>query len=111
MSLNVAYTMDFEDGSTLIPTVSWYWRDKFYDTIFNDINEQAPTQQQLDARVTWRSPNDVFSIVGWVRNAFDEEQNTSVAANSFRTADLGRYQTYSYAPPRMFGVDFKMILR
>ena len=110
VSLNVSYNIDFEDGSTLLPTISWYWRDKFYDSIFNDVNEISPAYDQTDARITWRSADKKFSLIGWVRNAFDQEQNTSVSANSFRTADNGRYQTYSYAPPRMVGFDFKIHL-
>jgi len=110
VSLNLSYNIDFEDGSTLLPTLSWYWRDKFYDSIFNDVNELSPAYDQTDARLTWRSADKKFSIIGWVRNAFDQEQNTSVSANGFRTADNGRYQTFSYAPPRMVGVDFKLHL-
>jgi iron complex outermembrane recepter protein len=107
VSLNVLYRFEFEDGSELIPTASYYWRDKFYDSIFNDANEQAPTQEQVDARLTWRSGDDHWTVIGWVRNLLDDEQNTSVASNAFRTADNGRYQTFSYAPPRMYGIDLQ----
>lgn len=106
-AVNASYRFEFEDGSSLLPTVSYYWRDKFYDTIFNATTEEAPSQEQADARVTWRSPNERFAVIGWVRNLFDAEQTTSVASQTFRTADNGRYQTFSYTPPRMWGVDLQ----
>ncbi len=106
-SLNASYRIDFDDGSYLLPTVSYSWRDKFYDSFFNDANELSPSYDQVDARLNWYSPNETFSITAWVRNAFDEVQNTSISANSFRVQDAGRYQTFSYTPPRMVGVDFK----
>ncbi|HEV7692934.1 MAG TPA: TonB-dependent receptor [Hyphomonadaceae bacterium] len=110
VALNGSYTFDFEDGSGITATTSYYWRDKFYDGIFNNANEQAPTQTQVDARLIWDSPDKTFKIIGWVRNLLDDEQNTSISANGYRVQDNGRYSTYSYAPPRMFGIDFKMTL-
>jgi len=107
VALNISYRFTFADGSTLLPNINYFWRDKFYDTITNATTEQAPTQQQVDLRVTWKSSEGRFALVGFVRNLMDEEQNTSVAANTFRTADNGRYQTFSYAPPRMIGAELQ----
>jgi iron complex outermembrane receptor protein len=108
VSLSATYRFDFADGSTLLPAVSYYWRDKFFDDIVNSPNGQAPTQEQVDARLTWRSSDKRYSIILWGRNLTDSEQNTSVSASTFRTADSGRYQSFSYAPPRMIGVDLKL---
>jgi iron complex outermembrane receptor protein len=107
VSLSATYLFEFENGSTLLPAISYYWRDKFYDDIVNSPNAQAPTQEQVDARLTWRSADNRFAVILWGRNLTDSEQNTSVSANTFRTADSGRYQTFSYAPPRMIGIDLK----
>jgi iron complex outermembrane receptor protein len=107
-SINASYRIDNEDGSYLLPTVSYSWRDEFYDSFFNGPNEVAPAYDQLDARLNWYSADEVFSITAWVRNALDEDQNTSVSSNSFRTQDMGMYQGFSYSMPRMVGVDFKI---
>jgi iron complex outermembrane recepter protein len=104
-AINATYRIDFEDGSYLLPTVSYSWRDEFYDTFFNNDNEKSPAYDNLDARLNWYSSGGRFSVTAWVRNALDEEQTTSIAANTFRNADLSRYQTYSYAPPRTYGID------
>ncbi|MEY4783349.1 MAG: hypothetical protein RIR41_1284, partial [Pseudomonadota bacterium] len=51
------------------------------------------------------SSDEVLGLTFWVRNLTDEEQTTSISANGFRNEDLGRYQTFAFTPPRMFGVD------
>ena len=107
VSANLSYQIDMQDGSYWLPTVSYSWRDEFYDTFFNNENETSPAYDNLDARLNWYSADGVFAITAWVRNALDEEQTTSISASGFRTADLSRYQTWSFAPPRMIGIDFK----
>jgi iron complex outermembrane receptor protein len=105
VALNASYNIPLAGGSRLLPTMSYSWRDKFYDSFFNNPNEESPAYDNFDARLNWYSPDDRFQITAWVRNAFDSEQTTSITAQAFRTADAGRYQTYSFAPPRMFGID------
>lgn len=107
-SVNASYRFDFEDGSWLLPTVSYSWRDEFYDSFFNEKSELSPAYDQLDARLNWYSADETFSVTLWARNILDEEQTTSVGSNSYRVQDLGQYQGFSYTPPRMVGVDFKI---
>jgi outer membrane receptor protein involved in Fe transport len=105
IAINASYRFDMEDGSYFLPTISYSWRDEFYDSFFNNDNEKSPAYDNIDARLNWKSADDLFGLTFWVRNLTDEEQTTSISANSFRTTDLGSYQTYSYTPPRMWGVD------
>jgi len=107
-AVNASYRFDFEDGSWLLPTVSYSWRDEFYDSFFNEPSELSEAFDQLDARLNWYSPDETFSITLWARNILDNEQTTSVSSQAFRVQDLGQYQTFSYTPPRMVGVDFKV---
>ncbi|HVY88932.1 MAG TPA: TonB-dependent receptor [Hyphomonadaceae bacterium] len=104
-SINASYKFDFQDGSYLLPTITYSWRDKFYDTFFNDPNELSPSYDQVDARLNWYSADGFWQVTGWVRNLTDEEQNTSISSNSYRIQDNGAYQTLSFTPPRMFGID------
>jgi iron complex outermembrane receptor protein len=105
VALNASYRFDMEDGSYFLPTVSYSWRDKFYDSFFNNANEQSPAYDNVDARLNWKSADDLLGLTLWVRNLTDEEQTTSIGANGFRREDNGRYQTFSFTPPRMWGVD------
>jgi len=105
VAINASYRFDMEDGSYFLPTISYSWRDKFYDSFFNNANELSPSYDNLDARLNWKTADDLLGITVWVRNLTDEQQNTSISANGFRNEDSGRYQTFSYTPPRMWGVD------
>lgn len=105
VALNASYRFDMEDGSYFLPTVSYSWRDEFYDSFFNNDNELSPAYDNLDARLNWRSSDETLGLTFWVRNLTDEEQTTSISANGFRNEDLGRYQTYSFTLPRTWGVD------
>ncbi len=105
VAINASYRIEMEDGSYFLPTISYSWRDEFFDSFFNNANEKSPSYDNIDARLNWKSADEIFGLTFWVRNLTDEAQTTSVSANGFRTTDLGSYQTYSYTPPRMWGVD------
>jgi len=106
VALNASYRIDMEDGSYFLPTISYSWRDEFYDSFFNNATEISPAYDNVDARLNWKSSDELLGLTFWVRNLMDEEQNTSLSANGFRREDLTSYQTFSYTPPRMMGVDF-----
>ncbi|HEX5006746.1 MAG TPA: TonB-dependent receptor [Hyphomonadaceae bacterium] len=106
-SLQASYQIDFEDGSYLLPTISYSWRDIFYDSFFNNPVEKSPSYDNLDARLNWYSSSGEIGITAWVRNALDEEQTTSITG-TLRAADSILYSNPSFAPPRMFGVDLKL---
>ncbi len=105
VALNASYRFDMEDGSYFLPTISYSWRDEFYDSFFNNDNELSPAYDNLDARLNWKSSDETLGLTFWVRNLTDEEQTTSISANGFRREDLGRYQTHSFTLPRTWGVD------
>jgi iron complex outermembrane receptor protein len=107
VSLNLSYNIDFEDGSTLLPTLSWYWRDKFYDSIFNNPKGQTPSYSQTDARLLWNSASGRYTVIGYVRNLFDQDGYDLVSASGYRTVDAGSYQSITFTPPRMYGIEFQ----
>ncbi len=105
VSLTGSYRFDMEDGSYFLPTVSYSWRDSFYDTFFNNELEEAPAYDNLDTRLNWYSSDGMFQVTAWVRNVLDEDQATSFSANNFRVQDSGRYQTQNFSLPRTYGID------
>jgi iron complex outermembrane receptor protein len=106
-ALNASYLFEFENGSTLLPSVSYYWRDKFTGSVFNDPDTFTPDYAQTDARLIWNSANQHFTVIGFVRNAFDEEGYD--AATAFRVRAEGPtgkiYHTYTPTLPRTYGVE------
>ncbi|HZZ32605.1 MAG TPA: TonB-dependent receptor [Phenylobacterium sp.] len=70
VSVNVNYTWEMEKGS-LTPSMSYVWRDKQYGSIFNRPWYLAPSYDQLDLRLTWKSMDNHYSIIGFARNVTD----------------------------------------
>jgi iron complex outermembrane receptor protein len=112
VAINANYMFAFEDGSTLLPSVSWYWRDEFYSSIFNNAQQLTEGYAQTDARLIWNDASGTFTLIGWVRNAFDEEGFDLVTAFRARSLDAGYnndiYQTTTYTLPRTYGVEFQV---
>ena len=70
IALNVLYTWDFEKGS-LTPSVSYVWRDKEYSSVFERNYYASPSWDQVDGRVTWKGKDNKYTIIAYVKNAFD----------------------------------------
>jgi iron complex outermembrane recepter protein len=110
VAVNASYLFTFEDGSTLLPSVSWYWRDSFYSSIFNNPQQLTPDYQQTDARLLWNDADGRWTVIGFVRNAFDEEGYDAVTA-SLRQATGEVFQSTTFTPPRMYGVELQFHFR
>ena len=84
IAFNASYAFNFEDGSTLLPSVSYYWRDEFTSSVFNNPGDITPAFDQTDARLIWNDADGMFTVIGFVRNVFDQAGFDSVG-NSFRS--------------------------
>jgi len=72
IALNGTYTIDFEDGSVLDLSASYFWQDISYSSIFNRWTSKIPSWDQTDARFTWTNPDGNITLIGFVRNLFDD---------------------------------------
>jgi iron complex outermembrane receptor protein len=72
IALNGTYTWDFEDGSTLDASLSYFWQDISFSSIFNRSYTKIPSWDQTDGRLSWTSADGNFTLIGFVRNMFDE---------------------------------------
>ncbi|HEY3947521.1 TonB-dependent receptor [Phenylobacterium sp.] len=70
VAINILYTFDTEIGS-IIPSVDYLWRDKQYSGIFKRDYYASPSWDQVDARITWKSKNDKFTAIAYIKNAFN----------------------------------------
>lgn len=73
IALNGTYTFDFEDGSTLDVSASYFWQDISYSSVFNMWATKIPSWDQTDARMTWTNSDGNVSLIGFVRNLFNED--------------------------------------
>jgi iron complex outermembrane receptor protein len=66
------YTVDMEDGAELNFTASSSWQDVAYSSVFNRWATKIPSWVQTDARVTWTNADQNITLIGFVRNLFDD---------------------------------------
>ena len=68
------------------------------------IELRSPSASNAIARLIWNDADGHFTIIGAVRNAFDEEGYDNVSAG-LRTQTNTIYQTTTFTPPRMATVE------
>ena len=137
IALNGTYTWDFEDGSTLDASASYFWQDVGYSNIFNMWATKIPQWDQVDARLSWTSADGMFTVIGFVRNLMDEIQYDSrgggrriangqrdvrnpelCGASANTTINFSNFTgflpqdcltiTETYRPPRTFGAELQI---
>ncbi|MFI4973512.1 MAG: TonB-dependent receptor [Caulobacterales bacterium] len=97
IAINVLYNFKFDAG-TLTPSVSWVWRDKAYGNLFTRSYNMAPSWDQWDARVTWKSANGKYEIIAFgknIGNTIGYDQG-AVSARLNGTSDV--FNGVSYTP-------------
>jgi iron complex outermembrane receptor protein len=102
--------------------VSYIWRDEQNGSIFGDNARVAPSWDQIDARLTFRDPNDKLTVILYGRNLADELGYESGAGASRRAGTIypnplnpasgvnqtgGVDSTYFITPPRTFGIELQ----
>ncbi|HEY9218951.1 MAG TPA: TonB-dependent receptor [Phenylobacterium sp.] len=105
IAANALYTWDFEPGS-LTGSLSYTWRDEVYSSLFNRPLNTADARGQWDARLTWASADDHYTVVAYVQNLTDEEAFDTVSGtrNSLGQLNPG---TYSLIPPQTYGLQLQ----
>ena len=118
VAVNVNYTWDFEAGS-LAGSLSYFWRDKQYGTIFERAYTEAPDWSQIDARLTWSSADSRYKIIAYGKNLTDDlgydagATGTREAGNIFAASGAvtpviqGITKSYSVTPPRTYGIELQ----
>lgn len=104
-NLGVNYTWDFSPGSLTLGGTYTY-TDDMQTSIFGQSNYTAPANEIVDFRALWKDSDDRFTIIGFVKNAFDEVAWQSSTPSSLTS--LGTYrQTVKLNFPRTFGMEFQ----
>lgn len=106
VAFNARYTFHLPDGSTLMPSVNYFWRDSFATNIFNHPRGEAPSYGQTDARLIWNDTSGQYTVSAWVRNVFDDEGYESVGA-SLQQSTGQILQSITPTPPRTYGVELQ----
>jgi iron complex outermembrane receptor protein len=70
VALNANYAFIFDQGS-LIPSLSYIWRDKQYAGLFTRDVNAAPSWDQWDGRITWKAKSSKYTLIAYVKNIGD----------------------------------------
>jgi iron complex outermembrane receptor protein len=68
IAFNAMYTFHLGNDGTLMPSVSYVWRDKQYGTLFSRSYNEAPSWDQIDMRVIWTSADETYEVIAFGKN-------------------------------------------
>ena len=80
-AFNGNYTFDFTPGS-LILSASYTWTDETIYQPFKSRDLVVPSYGVADFRVLWNDIDDRYTLIGFVKNAFDEEGYNSTSSTN-----------------------------
>lgn len=116
VALNVNYTFDFEPGSLNVSATD-IWKDKTYFSLFNRWYNLADSYNQVDARMSWTSTDNHYTIIAYGRNLFDEDGYDGAGATyqnqiptggtNLRTIPRAIARNFSLTPPRTYGMELQ----
>ena len=99
LSLNYLFRYNFDAlGGNLAAQIDGAWYDDQFLEVTNGTGTVQPAYNVSNARLTYTSGSETFSVTGWVRNFTDENYKLY----SLDLGDLG--VTTFYAPPIMYGL-------
>ena len=104
VSLGGTYAWDFATGTLTASTTYTYTSEK-QTTIFAQPGYTAGDTNVADFRLLWRDLEDRYTLIGFVKNAFDEEGFDSSTVTSPSAA--GPRQTIKPIFPRTYGVELQ----
>jgi iron complex outermembrane receptor protein len=95
---------------------SYMWRDSAYASIFNRPYNKMPSYDQVDLRGIWTPSNGSYRIIAYAKNLFntlgyDGASGDFLSYPAVPTLQPQVAQTYSYTPPRTFGLQLDVMFR
>ena len=115
-ALNLNYTFHLSAGNLNVSATD-IWKDETYFSLFNRWYNLADSYNQVDARMSWVSADDHYTIIAYGRNLLDEDgydgagatyQNQIPAGGpNLRTIPRAIARNFSLTPPRTYGVELQ----
>jgi iron complex outermembrane receptor protein len=69
------------------------------------VHNLAPAYDQTDLRIVWQQAKNAYTIIGFVKNAFDEEGYEAASGSMSAWGVQSRFLTLT--PPRTYGVEMQ----
>ncbi len=110
LAFNANYTFDLSAGA-LTFSASYIWRDKQYGSVFNRPFTEAPSWDQTDVRVQFKTLQDHLTLIAYGKNIFDDigYSGGALAAsqNDAAGTPVGFIKNYQITPPRIYGLELQ----
>jgi iron complex outermembrane recepter protein len=107
-TLNTIYSWGFEPGSLSL-SGTYAWKDRITSSAFSDPEFTAGSFGVTDFRATWNAISDRWSVLGYLRNAFNVlASDKGVVSGGGTTFGTPTTLFRSYIPPRTFGIELKV---
>jgi len=108
LALSVGYTWLFSKSSLTL-TGNYVWRDESYANLFTRDYNEAPAWDSKDFRAVWRTYDRRYTVVAYVRNAFDQLTYPAAGGGARLTPTTpGQYnnvvKNLGLNPPRTYGI-------
>jgi iron complex outermembrane receptor protein len=102
VAFNANYTWFMPIGNLTLGA-NWTYRDEAYYSVFSREHYLAPSYDETDFRAMWQEPNNKYTVIAFVRNAFDDEGFESAGATMSAWGVQSR--TLSLTAPRTYGLE------
>jgi iron complex outermembrane receptor protein len=104
VAFNTNYTF-FTGVGNLTLGATWTYRDEAYYSVFSREHYLAPSYDQADFRALWQHPNNRYTFIAFVNNAFDDEGFEAAGASMSAWGTQSR--TLSLTAPRTYGIEMQ----
>jgi len=98
LNINYSHTFDLSDGATLMPWITWNWRDKSYYTYFNvdkhqnlfkngiaGLDDTRPSSAFFNLGLKYTAPGDQWNVEAFVNNATNTVDFYNASEGDFLT--------------------------
>jgi iron complex outermembrane receptor protein len=102
VAFNANYTFHTAAGNLTL-SGTWTYKDEAYYSVFSRDHYLAPSYDETDLRVLWNEPNNRYTIIGFVKNAFDDEGYEAAGASMSAWGVQSRSYTLTF--PRTYGIE------
>ncbi|ASK87461.1 TonB-dependent receptor [Sphingorhabdus sp. SMR4y] len=100
-SVGVQYTMNFDNGMSLVPRVDLAYTGESYGSIFNGNVNRIDGYAQANAQIQLNGTDDRWYVRGFVQNIFDSNSETGLYVTD---QSSGLYTNVFTLEPRRYGI-------
>jgi iron complex outermembrane receptor protein len=83
---------------------SWTWIDEVYFSPFEDDRDSSDSYSRWDARATWRSPDESWTVAAFMNNILDEIGIRQIDRNS---ESFNYMRSGATTDPRLYGMEVR----